>query len=193
MRDRCCPVTPGGDVLRSVIDDLADQLCLAVDGRFDFTVHPAVADETVEKLGMLTNFVLDAARRALSELEERNAALAELDRMKSDFLANVSHELRTPLTLILGPLDSLLGSDAASLPAAACASLERMYRNALRLSALVDDLLEFSRLEAGKLQPCWKPVEGRALVQALVEDGRPAACDAGLAPSFPAEADRRQT
>jgi signal transduction histidine kinase len=180
-------VTDGGNSLRSVINDLADQLCLAVDGRFDFTVHPAVADETVEKLGMLINFVLDAARRALSELEERNAALAELDRMKSDFLANVSHELRTPLTLILGPLDSLLDSESLSLPAAACASLERMSRNALRLSALVDDLLEFSRLEAGKLQPCWQPVEVTALLRALVEDARAAAETRGLHLSFTAE------
>ena len=189
MTDRCHPMSTGGDVLRSVIDDLADQLCLAVDGRFDFTVHPEVADETVEKLGMLINFVLDAARRALSELEERNAALAELDRLKSDFLANVSHELRTPLTLILGPLNSLLASNAASLPAATQASLERMCRNALRLSALVDDLLEFSRLEAGKLQPCWQPVQVTALVHALVEDARPAARARGLALSFIAEAE----
>jgi signal transduction histidine kinase len=178
-----------GGALRSVINDLADQLCLAVDGRFDFTVHPAVADETVEKLGMLINFVLDAARRALSELEARNAALAELDRMKSDFLANVSHELRTPLTLILGPVDSLLGSGVAVLPAAARDNLERVRRNALRLSALVDDLLEFSRLEAGKLQPCWQPVQIMALVQGVVEDARPAAEARGLDLSFTAQTD----
>src|SRR5947209_12973533 len=189
MTARCQHGSNGSEALRSVINDLADQLCLAVDGRFDFTVHPAAADETVEKLGMLINFVLDAARRALSELEERNAALAELDRLKSDFLANVSHELRTPLTLILGPLDSLLTSDAPSLPAAACAGLERMYRNALRFSALVDDLLEFSRLEAGKLQLCWQPVEVTALVHALVEDARPAAGTRGLGLSFTAEAE----
>src|SRR5207237_4111524 len=162
MTARCQHGSNGSEALRSVINDLADQLCLAVDGRFDFTVHPAVADETVEKLGMLINFVLDAARRALSELEERNAALAELDRLKSDFLANVSHELRTPLTLILGPLDSLLAAEAPALPAAACANLERMYRNALRLSALGDDLVEFSRLEAGKLQVCWQADQVRA-------------------------------
>jgi signal transduction histidine kinase len=187
MTDRCSRVSTSGEALRSVINDLADQLCLAVDGRFDFTVHPAAADETVEKLGMLINFVLDTARRALAELEERNAALAELDRMKSEFLANVSHELRTPLTLILGPLDSLLASHAPSLPAAAHASLERMCRNALRLSALVDDLLEFSRLEAGKLQPCWQPVPITALVEALVEDARPAADTRGVGLSFTVE------
>jgi signal transduction histidine kinase/ActR/RegA family two-component response regulator len=61
--------------LRRLIDALADQLCQAVDGQFDFTVKVDVQDETIEKLQMLINFVLDAARRAVAELEAQRQAL----------------------------------------------------------------------------------------------------------------------
>ena len=61
--------------LRSVINALANQLCLAVDAEFDFTVRVDVQDEAIEKLQMLINFVLDAARRSVSELEAQRRSL----------------------------------------------------------------------------------------------------------------------
>lgn len=83
------------------------------------------------------------------EQERRRAdALAELDRAKTAFLTNVSHEFRTPLTLLLGPLDDAL-SDAA--PESVLAErLTTAARNARRLQRLVDSLLDFSRIEAGR-------------------------------------------
>ncbi|HEX5253488.1 MAG TPA: SpoIIE family protein phosphatase [Mycobacterium sp.] len=78
----------------------------------------------------------------------RADALAELDRAKTAFLTNVSHEFRTPLTLLLGPLDDAL-SDAA--PESVLAErLTTAGRNARRLQRLVDSLLDFSRIEAGR-------------------------------------------
>jgi signal transduction histidine kinase len=152
------PPASSEERLRRAIDAIADELCFAVDGKFDFTVAAPIADPLVEKLGMLVNFVLDAARRALHQLEEQNAKLAELDRLKSDFLANVSHELRTPLTLILGPLETLLAGETGPLPRPAVERLERVQRNAARLKGLVDDLLDFAKLEAGKLEVSWQAV-----------------------------------
>jgi signal transduction histidine kinase/CheY-like chemotaxis protein len=74
--------------------------------------------------------------------------LAELDRAKTAFLTNVSHEFRTPLTLLLGPLDDAL-MDAA--PESVLAErLSTAGRNARRLQRLVDSLLDFSRIEAGR-------------------------------------------
>ncbi len=61
--------------LRSLVDAVADQLCHAVDGQFDFTVKVEVQDETIEKLQMLINFVLDAARRSVTESEAQRQAL----------------------------------------------------------------------------------------------------------------------
>ncbi|KLO42735.1 SpoIIE family protein phosphatase [Mycobacterium nebraskense] len=83
------------------------------------------------------------------EQQRRRAdALAELDRAKTAFLTNVSHEFRTPLTLLLGPLDDAL-SEAA--PGSVLADrLSTAGRNARRLQRLVESLLDFSRIEAGR-------------------------------------------
>ena len=154
--------------LREGVEAIADQLCYAVDGRFDFTVHAPVEDESCHKLAMLVNFVLDAARRALADLEDRNARLAELDRLKSDFLANISHELRTPLALILGPTEQLLASD--HLAPADRRNLERVSRSARTLLRHVSDLLDISKLAAGKMEVSYTSVDLADLVRVTVAD-----------------------
>ncbi|MEW5855278.1 MAG: ATP-binding protein [Myxococcota bacterium] len=178
------------------MDDLANELCRAVDGDFSFAVTSALPDETVEKLTMLVNFVLDAARRAMRQLADQNARLAELDRLKSEFLANVSHELRTPLTLIQGPLECLHTSP--ELPPALRESVQRMRRNTARLAVMVDDLLDFARLEADRMHPRWQAVDASSLVAGVVEDAQPSAAARGITLSFhgdeslgPVPADKR--
>lgn len=82
------------------------------------------------------------------ELERQRAEeLAELDRVKTAFFSNVSHEFRTPLTLMLGPLQDAVASSERSLTGP---NLETAHRNALRLLKLVNALLDFSRIEAGR-------------------------------------------
>jgi PAS domain S-box-containing protein len=86
----------------------------------------------------------------LEEERKRAEALAEIDRAKTLFFSNISHEFRTPLTLLLGPIEDAL-NDADTLPL----NKERMnvaYRNALRMQKLVNTLLEFSRIEAGRME-----------------------------------------
>ena len=143
--------------LRAGINDIASQLGVSVDGQFDFTVRASVADETLDKLAMLINFVIEAARRALSELKDRNARLAELDHMKSVFLANITHELRTPLALILGPTEKWLSS--GDLTEEQHRDLDVVMRNARSLLKTVNDLLDVSKLEAGKLSPEYSRVD----------------------------------
>ncbi|NIR53167.1 hypothetical protein GWO43_31380, partial [candidate division KSB1 bacterium] len=75
--------------------------------------------------------------------------LKELDRLKSHFFANISHEFRTPLTLILGPIDSLLQM-VESIHGKK--SLRMMRRHAKHLLQLINQLLDLSKLEAGKMQ-----------------------------------------
>ena len=86
----------------------------------------------------------------------RSAALAELDREKTAFFSNVSHEFRTPLTLMLGPTEEALRSPARSL---AGPDLEMLHRNELRLLKLVNALLDFARLEAGRMHAAYVPTD----------------------------------
>jgi signal transduction histidine kinase len=151
------------EALRSAIDDIANQLAVAVDGRFEFTVRAALPDESLDKLAMLINFVVEAARRALGDLQERNARLAELDRLKSALLANVSHELRTPLALILGPTEKWLTSGLVADEQRR--DLEVVMRNARGLLKTVNDLLDVSKLEAGRMIPRFARVDLAELVR----------------------------
>lgn len=86
---------------------------------------------------------------ALEAERKRVAALAELDRAKTEFFSNVSHEFRTPLTLMLGNLEEVLRNDE-NLPETGREQIETAHRNSLRLLKLVNNLLDFSRIEAGK-------------------------------------------
>ncbi|MFN7144932.1 MAG: ATP-binding protein, partial [Myxococcota bacterium] len=166
--------------LRGAVDQIADQLCWAVDGRLDFAVRASCADDTVEKLAMLVNFLLDAARRAVEAVEERNHRLVELDRAKARFFANVSHELRTPLTLIQGPVESLLARAREEGDTAAIESLRRVRRNADRLAGVVEDLLAASRLEAGAERVSLRPTDPAGIVRGVVDDAQESARARGV-------------
>ncbi len=109
-------------------------------------------------------------RHVLAELERKNEALTELDRMKSQFLANMSHEFRTPLTLILGPLNSILADKATQVSADVKKDLDRISRNGARLYRLVNEMLDFSKLEAGQMTLHCEPVDIGELAQSIVGD-----------------------
>lgn len=87
----------------------------------------------------------------------RVEALAELDRAKTLFLSDVSHEFRTPLTLLLSPLDEVLSR--RQLPSADRELLQTSRRAATRLLKLVQSLLDFSRVEAGRIQVAFEPTD----------------------------------
>jgi signal transduction histidine kinase/DNA-binding response OmpR family regulator len=116
--------------------------------------------------------------RAYEEERRRAEALAELDRAKTQFFSNVSHEFRTPLTLMLGPLEEVLSSDR--LDTRARAELDVAHRNALRLLRLVNTLLDFSRIEAGRAQATFAQVDLVALTVDLASTFRSAVERGGL-------------
>src|SRR5580658_8457857 len=94
------------------------------------------------------------------ERERRRAeALAELDRAKTTFFSNVSHEFRTPLTLMLGPLEEVLPEASERLSPEHHEQLMAVRRNGLRLLKLVNTLLDFSRMEAGRVQASYQPTD----------------------------------
>jgi len=100
-----------------------------------------------------------ANARAYEQERKRAESLAELDRAKTTFFSNISHEFRTPLTLMLGPIGNLLEDQgAAEFAPAVRQEVETVQRNGMRLLKLVNTLLDFSRLEAGRIQATYRPV-----------------------------------
>jgi PAS domain S-box-containing protein len=97
--------------------------------------------------------------QAYEKEHKRAEALAELDRAKTAFFSNVSHEFRTPLTLMLSPLEELSNSWAQRLQPDEREQLQLIQRNGLRLQKLVNTLLEFSRIEARRVQAFYEPIE----------------------------------
>jgi PAS domain S-box-containing protein len=120
-----------------------------------------------------------ANARAYEEERKRAEALAEIDRAKTAFFSNVSHEFRTPLTLMMGPLEEALTRSSA-LPAADRERLELAHRNSLRLLKLVNTLLDFSRIEAGRIQASYEAMDLAGVTAELASVFRSAIERAGM-------------
>lgn len=121
-----------------------------------------------------------ANARAYEEERRRAEALAELDRAKTAFFSNVSHEFRTPLTLMLGPVADLLGELDGSVSEEQRERLDIAYRNGLRLQKLVNTLLDFSRIEAGRVQASYEATNLASLTSELASNFRSACERAGI-------------
>jgi PAS domain S-box-containing protein len=131
---------------------------------------------------LLANQVAAAIQNARASEEEKRRieALAELDRVKTAFFSNVSHEFRTPLTLMLGPVEELLARSHTDLSPAAKTQLELVNRSGTRLLRLVNTLLDFSRIEAGRMQATFQPTDLAAFTVELASVFRSATEKAGL-------------
>jgi PAS domain S-box-containing protein len=121
-----------------------------------------------------------ASARSYQDQERRAEELAELDRAKTMFFSNISHEFRTPLTLIMGPVQELRRLLADADPAVR-EELEVISRNGLRLGKLVNTLLDFSRIEAGRMQASYEPADIAQVTAELASVFRSAVDRAGLA------------
>lgn len=118
-------------------------------------------------------------QRALEAERRRGEALAEVDRAKTTFFSNVSHEFRTPLTLMLGPIEEAIANSAT--PAPVRTHLELAHRNSLRLLKLVNSLLDFSRIEAGRFEISYEATDLEVLTRDLASTFRSAMERANLA------------
>lgn len=126
--------------------------------------------------GQLARTLNDVRARAADR--ERARQLAELDRAKTAFFSNVSHEFRTPLALILGPVEELIRSPA--IRADQREQLETVYRNGMRLLRLVNSLLDFARIEAGRVDATFEPTDLGSLTADVASAFRSAIERAGL-------------
>lgn len=134
------------------------------------------------------DFLMLAAKQAAAavahaeayQAEQRRAeALAEIDRAKTQFFSNVSHEFRTPLTLMLGPLEEALALRDGLSPRHA-ELLDLAHRNSQRLLRLVNTLLDFSRIEAGRAQAAFRPTALAEFTRELASNFEMVTARAGL-------------
>jgi PAS domain S-box-containing protein len=145
-------------------------------------------DEEGAVTGVLGIYVDITDRKQMeTELARAKEAAEEAARMRSKFIATISHELRTPLTLILGPTEEMLEGRAHDLPPSLRGRLERVRRNACRLYVLVNDLLDLSKLEAGRMEVHWEAVDVTAAVGETVDDARSVAENKGIRLTFAAD------
>lgn len=121
-----------------------------------------------------------SGHRELAVVQQQSETLRELDAAKSAFLANVSHELRTPLALIAAPLAEVLAEPPGEVSPAARARLDTVRSNVVRLTRMVDAMLDFSRMEAGRITPNLVELDVAALLGSLAASFGPAIERAGL-------------
>ena len=117
-------------------------------------------------------------KKRTQELQKANERLRQIDAAKTDFFASVSHELRTPMTAIVGYVDNLLGGVTGDINAKQRECLERVKASGDRLTRLVNDLLDLSRIDRGRadlLDLTVLPVPVREIVSEMVEMLRPMA------------------
>jgi len=132
-----------------LLSALADQAAIAIENAKLYEQVRQYAGELEAQVAVRTR-----------ELQETNQQLAAASRHKSEFLANVSHELRTPLTAVKGSVDNMLDGLTGEVNDKQLRYLTRIKANTDRLSRLISDLLDLSRIEAGKsdLKPTSLPV-----------------------------------
>ncbi|XXT20167.1 ATP-binding protein [Sorangium sp. So ce429] len=148
--------------------------------RYLLTCKVPLKDEDGEVFGILGAWT-DITDRKLTELALARAKdeAERANRAKSDFLAAVSHELRTPLTLILSPLERLIEARHGALPGAVREELKLIRRNTARLLNVVNDLLDFSKAEAARMEVDWEAVDVHRFTALLLNDIRPSAMARG--------------
>jgi signal transduction histidine kinase len=160
-------LNPGGDHLAAVLVAGVNPMRPLEESR---AFHELVANHLETAI---------SSARAKQHVRERAQALAELDRAKTVFFSNISHELRTPLALLLAPLDDLLAR--TTLEDADRSLLEIARRGGARLLKLVNSLLEFSRIEAGRIEASYEATDLASLTTDLASVFRSAIERGGVA------------
>jgi signal transduction histidine kinase/CheY-like chemotaxis protein len=163
------PFTAGA---RNVLSAIAPSLAVAL---ANASANERVAEQTRRLAEQ--NELLEEQR---SRIARTNLELQRASALKDRFLASVSHELRTPMTVILGFTGALLKGGQGNLNAQQRESLERVQRNARLLLGLINDVLDISKIESGKVEIERQSVALGALAQQIGTDFREAARSKGL-------------
>jgi signal transduction histidine kinase len=169
----------GGDLSASVAPmtrDEVGQLTTAF-GQMtkSLTDRDLAVKQAYRELEQLNQTLEQRVQQRTRELQTANEKLQELDRLKSTFVSIVSHELRTPMTSIKGYVENMLDGLTGALTEKQSRSLERVKHNIDRLTRMINELLDLSRIEAGRMELQVGPVSLRDVVAEVVESYQAAA------------------
>ncbi|MDF0552811.1 response regulator [Kamptonema sp. UHCC 0994] len=151
---------------------LKDAAIALSQGEFDREVNLERTDE----LGVLAhafNSMAKQLQESFTSLENKNAELQQLDKLKDEFLANTSHELRTPLNGIIGIAESLVDGATGALPEKTVSNLALIVSSGRRLSNLVNDILDFSKLSHNNMELEIKPIGMREITEVVLTLSQP--------------------
>jgi signal transduction histidine kinase len=143
--------------------------------------------ELVSVLGELTAS-RNELERAIADLKEANAKLQQVDAMKSRFISTIAHEVRTPLNAIIGLVQLLRRDKSEPLTTRQAETVERLDKSATLLVRLVNDLLDLSRLQAGRMQIRLETFDLAELLDSIYTGLKQTANDKGV--NFTCEVDR---
>jgi len=155
---------------------LGDQAAVAISNALAYREIALLNLNLEAKVAERTRQLSDAN----AALEVSHQKLRELDQLKSDFVSNVSHELRTPLTAIRMSVDNLLDGVVGEVAPSLQRYLTKVKNNTDRLVRLINDLLDLSRIEAGRIELHRTTVGVAEVIQDVVDSLRPMAAEKGL-------------
>ncbi len=180
-------------LVRKPVESLAEKAKKFAEGDMSVSVDVKTEDE-IGILGKTFNYMVDSVSsfskkleeevkrktallnertRLLTLLERANKDLRELDKLKSTFLANMSHELRTPMNAIIGYTDLLLDGVDGPINEDQEKSLKKVAANARHLLQLINDVLDISKIEAGKMKLNIKEIDIKWLVENIIHTFEP--------------------
>jgi two-component system sensor histidine kinase/response regulator len=170
----CAPLKTKDRMLGFVAADRGAEPCTEEELELLITIANDIAvaidnARAYQQLEQLTATLEQRVQERTQELQRANEKLLELDRLKSSFVSMVSHELRTPMTSIKGYVDNLLDGVGGPLNEKLTYYLKRVKHNVERLTRMINDLLDLSRIEAGAVQLQLGPVSVPDLINDVVE------------------------
>jgi len=187
LQDLSLPDGNGLEILRTLRREAATVPIVVLTGRDDEALALQAVQEGAQDYlvkGSMNGHALARClryaierERLRTELEEARDQALEAARLKSEFLANISHELRTPLTAILGFSSLLRRNHRGTCDVRQLNHLERIHQNGQHLLAMINDLLDLSKIEAGKVSIAPEQVHPGAVIEQVVDTLLPLAAE----------------